>query len=96
MNWHDFEGQAILAGIELEKLDGAQMVNLCYTSIINDITNFETSRSEARKIIDERLDDLEIQYNLKKGVKPEPEPFVLSPAMMAQMGIPIHRPGAAQ
>jgi len=82
----------ILAGVDWSELDGAELVNVIYTTMVNDITNIETPRGEARKILDERLDEVDRQYKLQKGIKPEPEPFVMSSSMIAQMGIPIHKP----
>jgi hypothetical protein len=59
--------------------------------IISDLMNFEISRVEAREIVDKRLSDMVQAEMIKRNIKVEPEPFKMSPAMMAQMGIKIHQ-----
>jgi hypothetical protein len=65
------------------------MVSLSYSMIISDISNVETARVEARAEFEKRLVDYKQTSDILKGVKPQAEPFKLSPAMMAQMGIPV-------
>jgi len=94
--WSDFEGRCVAAGIKWYELDGCEVVNLCYSWILSDMMNSETSRVEARQELDKRLNDIQIASDVKRGVKPEAEPFKLSPAMMAQMGIRVHRKKQAE
>jgi hypothetical protein len=95
-NWSDVEGQLILAGVDPYDLDAAQLVNVCYSLLVTDISNLEVSRVEARETLDKRLAEAAMARNLKRGIKPQAEPFKLSPAMMAQMGIRIHKPPAGE
>lgn len=93
--WADFEGRCIAAGIKWYELDGCELVNLCYAWILDDMY-IETPRVEARQELDKRLNDIKIASDVRQGKKPEAEPFKLSPAMMAQMGVRVHRKPKAE
>lgn len=90
-NWADFNGRCLLAGINPEKIDATDLVDLCYSLLIEDLTNMETSRVEARQTVDKRIDEIVKAEMLKHNIMPEPEPFKLSAAMAVQMGIKIHQ-----
>jgi hypothetical protein len=57
--------------------------------ILSDTMTSEHARVEARDQFEKRLLDLYQKAEIKQGKKPEAEPFQLSPAMMAQMGIRV-------
>ncbi|HEX4503878.1 MAG TPA: hypothetical protein VH187_22355 [Scandinavium sp.] len=86
------EGRLLLSGLNPYKLDATQLVNVCYSMIISDLMNFEISRVEARETIDKRIKDMVQSEKIRRNIKVEPEPFHMSPAMMAQMGIKINQP----
>jgi hypothetical protein len=83
-----------LAGIKYDDLDGAEITNVCYTMIISDIMTNEISRVEARAEFEKRLADFRQRDEIKRGIKPEAEPYHLSAAMASQMGLKIRPPKA--
>jgi hypothetical protein len=92
LNWSDFEGRCLFASVKWYELDAAELVNLCYSMLLGDIISGEISRTEARTEFEKRLNDYKQTTEIKKGIKPEAEPFKLSPAMMSQMGVKVHKP----
>lgn len=71
------------------KLDADVFVSLCYSMLIDDLVTFEISRAEAKETIDKRLSDIQQAMQIKRGIKPEAKPFVMSAEMMSKIGINI-------
>lgn len=79
-------------GVDWQVLDADDVCDMIYSLIIDDIMEMGAARSEAREVIDKRLKDHEVRAQVRQGIKPEPEPFVLDNAQMARMGIRIPKP----
>lgn len=88
-NHTDFIGRCIQMRVKWKKLDAVELVALCYSMLIDDLITIETSRVEAKETIDKRLSNITQAEKIKRGIKPEAEPFVISKEMMAKMGINI-------
>jgi hypothetical protein len=82
--------------VDWEDFDGEELCDVIYSMIIDDICEQGVARTEAREAIDKRLADHLMRYNAQRGVKQEPEPFRLDPAMAAKLGIRIPMPSKAQ
>ncbi len=95
-NYADFNGRLLRNGVDWQELDATDVVDICYSFIIDDIMNMEVSRVEARETIDKRLEDAELRYKVAHGEKPEPKPFVLDDAAMARMGIKMPKPAGGK
>jgi hypothetical protein len=80
----------LLTGQDPFHLEAAQLINVCYSMIVSDVMNIEITRTEARETINKRLDEIVQADMIRRNIKVEPEPFKLTPAMMAQMGIKIN------
>jgi hypothetical protein len=78
--------------VDWEKLDAAELCDTAYSMLIDDVMEFGAARVEAREIIDKRLKDTMIRMNAKRGIKQEPEPFKLDPAMASRLGIKLPTP----
>lgn len=76
-------------GVDWEELDAADLCDVVYTMIIDDIMEYGAARVEAREIIDKRLKDNLMRMNARQGIKQEPEPFKLDPSLAAKMGIKL-------
>jgi len=75
--------------VRWERLDGEELCDVIYTMIIDDVCEMGVARVEAREAIDKRLADHLMRNNARRGIKQEPEPFKIDPAMMAKLGIKL-------
>jgi hypothetical protein len=74
-------------GIYWKEFDAAQLINVIYSTLVDYLVTYETSRQEAKDTLDKRLDDAVRRTELRQGKKVEAKPFVLSPQMASQLGI---------
>jgi hypothetical protein len=83
-------------GVDWEDLDGVELCDVIYSMIIDDVCELGVARVEAREAIDKRLADNLMRANAQQGIKQEPEPFRLDPAMAAKLGIKLPTPAGKQ
>jgi hypothetical protein len=81
-------------GVDWEVFDAAQLVNVIYSFLVENLVTYETSRQEARETIEKRLADIVLRIDAGRGKKIEAEPFRLSPQMARSMGIRLPKSAA--
>ena len=74
-------------GVYWKEFDAAQLINVIYSTLVDYLVTYETSRQEAKDTLDKRLDDAVRRTEVRHGKKVEAKPFVLSPQMANSLGI---------
>jgi hypothetical protein len=85
-----------MQNVNWEDLDAAELCNVIYSMVIDDVCEQGVARVEAREAIDKRLADHLMRFNAQQGIKQEPEPFKLDPAFAAKLGIRLPAPAGKQ
>jgi hypothetical protein len=68
----DIEGRALQQGIRLRKLKPKELIHLFYSMLVDDAVNMERSRMQARREIDEWLEDNETTIRVEREVGGDP------------------------
>lgn len=91
--WDDIEGRLIMKGIDVESISAEQMIKLLYAAMIDDVLNFEVSRSEARDAVDKEIANQVLRVEARRlAQKNEPQdtvaaPVDLTPDLMYTIGL---------
>lgn len=92
--WPDIHGRMMMNGVDYMSLDAADMMDLLYSCIVDDVMRGDVSRNEVREQIEKQLASEVFQVNAQRlkinpeTPMPEPEPFKLTPDFLGMVAKP--------